>query len=45
MLVHHYEKVDDEVVFEIFKKRLSDFTLFIDLIKQWSDEAEDEGTT
>lgn len=38
MLVHHYEKVDDEVVFGIFKKRLSDFTLFIDLIRQWSDE-------
>ena len=38
MLVHHYEKIDDEFVFGIFKKRLSDFILFIDLIKQWSDE-------
>lgn len=36
MLVHHYEKVDDEVVFGIFKKRLSDFILFIELIRKWS---------
>jgi len=39
MLVHHYEKIDDEVVFGIFKKRLSDFTLYINLIKQWSDNS------
>lgn len=38
MLVHHYEKIDNEVVFGLFKKRLTDFTLFIDLIKKWSDE-------
>ena len=44
MLVHHYEKVDDEVVFGIFKKRLSDFTLFIDLIRQWSDKAGGRGS-
>ncbi len=35
MLVHHYEKIDDELVFGFFKKRLSDFSLFIDLIQQW----------
>ena len=37
MLVHHYEKIDDEVVFGLFKKRLTDFTLFIDLVKKWSE--------
>ena len=28
MLVHHYEKVEDEVVFGIFKNKLGDFDLF-----------------
>jgi len=28
ILVHHYEKVEDEVVFGIFKNRLGDFFLF-----------------
>ncbi len=36
MLVHHYEKIDDEVVFGLFKKKLSDFELFVDLIKDWA---------
>lgn len=36
MLVHHYEKIDDEVVFGLFKKRLSDFELFIELISRWN---------
>ena len=36
MLVHHYEKIDDDLVFGIFKKKLPDFILFIDLIKKWS---------
>ena len=40
MLVHHYEKIDDEVVFGIFKKKLPDFILFIDLIKKWSVKVE-----
>lgn len=34
MLVHHYEKIDDEVVFGILQKRLSDFTYFIDLVRK-----------
>lgn len=41
MLVHHYDKIDDEVVFGLFKKRLSDFTLFIDLVKKWCKENPD----
>ena len=28
ILVHHYEKVEDEVVFGIFKNKLGDFDLF-----------------
>lgn len=36
MLVHHYEKIDDEVVFGLFKKRLADFELFIELITKWN---------
>ncbi|MCK4347480.1 MAG: DUF86 domain-containing protein [Thermoplasmatales archaeon] len=28
ILVHHYEKVEDEVVFGIFKNKLEDFDLF-----------------
>ena len=36
MLVHHYEKIDDDLVFGIFKKQLPDFILFIDLIKKWT---------
>lgn len=44
MLVHHYEKIDDEVVFGIFKKRLPDFILFIDLIRQWSDNVAEQSS-
>lgn len=29
LLVHYYEKIDDEIVFGIFKNNLSDFDLFI----------------
>lgn len=32
MLVHHYEKVDDEVVFSIFKNKLGDFDLFREFV-------------
>ena len=44
MLVHHYEKIDDEVVFGIFKTRLPDFILFIDLIRQWSDNVAEQSS-
>jgi len=36
MLVHHYEKTDDEIIFRIFTKHLNDFDLFINLIKDWT---------
>jgi len=32
MLVHHYEKVEDEVVFGIFKNKLEDFDLFREFV-------------
>ena len=35
MLVHRYEKTDNEVIFGIFKKRLDDFDLFISLVTKW----------
>lgn len=35
MLVHRYEKTDDEVVFGIFRKRLDDFDLFVGMITDW----------
>ena len=28
MLVHRYEKIDDEIVYGVFQKRLDDFQLF-----------------
>ncbi len=36
MLVHRYESIDDELVFGIFNKHLSDFDLFIRLVTDWS---------
>ena len=35
MLVHRYERTDNEVIFGIFRKRLGDFDLFIDLVMDW----------
>jgi uncharacterized protein YutE (UPF0331/DUF86 family) len=32
LLVHYYAKVDDEIVYGIFRNNLSDFDLFIDRI-------------
>ena len=35
LLVHHYDKVDDEVVFGIFKNKLGDFDLFREYILEY----------
>jgi uncharacterized protein YutE (UPF0331/DUF86 family) len=35
LLVHRYEKMDDEVVYGIFKKRLPDFHHFVDMVEEW----------
>ncbi len=35
MLVHHYENVDDEVVYGIFKNRLGDFDIFQSYILEY----------
>jgi len=35
LIVHYYERIDDEVVFGIFKKNLKDFELFIAEIVQF----------
>ncbi len=37
MLVHRYEKIDNQLVFSIFKKHLDDFEIFISLVTQWAE--------
>ena len=40
LLVHYYERVDDETVYGIFKQNLSDFDLFIKRIVEYLDRIE-----
>lgn len=35
LIVHYYERIDDEVVFGIFQRNLKDFDLFVDEIAQF----------
>ncbi|MDW7711692.1 MAG: DUF86 domain-containing protein [Deferrisomatales bacterium] len=35
VLVHRYDRVDDEVVFGVFRGRLGDFDRFGELVRQW----------
>lgn len=42
ILVHRYEIIDDEIVFGVFRKRLTDFQRFGDLIKIWAGNLEDQ---
>jgi uncharacterized protein YutE (UPF0331/DUF86 family) len=35
MLVHHYESIEDETVFGIFKNKFGDFDLFRDFILEY----------
>jgi uncharacterized protein YutE (UPF0331/DUF86 family) len=35
LLDHRYEKIDDEVVYGIIKKRLSDFHDFVGQVEKW----------
>jgi uncharacterized protein YutE (UPF0331/DUF86 family) len=35
LLVHYYERVDDEIVYGIFKENLSDFDLFVCRIAEY----------
>lgn len=35
LIVHYYERVDDNIVFGIFKERLSDFDLFVERVVQY----------
>lgn len=34
VLVHGYDKIDDSIIFEIIKKRLNDFQMFIEEIEE-----------
>ena len=36
MLVHRYEKIDDEIIFGIFQRRLQSFASFIKYIQIWA---------
>ena len=36
LLVHRYDRIDDEVVFGVFQRRLGDFDRFVDLIQGWT---------
>ncbi len=38
LLVHYYEKVDDEIVFAIFKNRLDDFERFLKYILKYLED-------
>ena len=35
LLVHYYERVDDEIVYGIFKKNLPDFDFFVERIVEY----------
>jgi uncharacterized protein YutE (UPF0331/DUF86 family) len=35
MLIHHYEKIEDELVFGIFKNKLGDFDLFQEAVLEF----------
>jgi len=37
LLVHYYERVDNEIVYGIFKQNLSDFDLFVERIVEYLD--------
>ena len=38
MLVHRYEKIDDEMVYGFFRKRLKDFDIFVGFVMEWIKE-------
>ena len=35
LIVHYYERIDDAIVYGVFKKNTSDFDLFIDRILEY----------
>lgn len=41
LLVHYYEKIDNEIVYGIFKNNISDFDLFIDRIAEYLSNAKE----
>jgi len=44
MLVHRYENIDEELVYGIFSKHLTDFDLYSNLIMQWVEKELSLGT-
>ena len=45
LIVHYYDRVEDEIVFGIFKHRLSDFELFVNDILRWLQKEHGEAVT
>jgi len=43
LLVHYYERLDDEIVYGIFKQNLSDFDLFVERIVEYLDRIGENG--
>ena len=41
ILVHRYDKIEDAVVFGIFRNRLDDFRLFVDILREWIENQKD----
>lgn len=41
LIVHHYEKVDDSIVFGIFKKNLEDFKNFVQYLLEYLQRKKD----
>lgn len=39
ILVHHYEKVDDSIVYDIFRNRLDDIERYVAHILKWIEES------
>jgi len=40
LIVHYYERLDDEIVYSVFKKNLSDFDLFVKRILEYLEKSD-----
>ena len=45
LIVHYYERVDDEVIFGILKNNLGDFELYYQKIRDWLKQLKDKDST
>lgn len=40
LIVHYYERLDDEIVYSVLKKNLSDFDLFVKRILEYLEKSD-----